>query len=298
MGKGNFRDQASRKVTTYNDRVNYSSRNSHYDPKIIQHPSARKGDLERALSERGLSASCPMVKFAKKAQKAGWQGKELEEQGKKAGFTLVELLVVIAIISILAGMLLPALENSIEQGRRSSCSGNEKQIGIGVTQYCDEGDGKMPFNFQPGGDASYVISSGGKPWDIGPMVKSGHIDLGVMWCPNARNQDDGAGNPLSAESTLYGRPNFPLGESYSSYLKAGSNMPSTSAVANVNLVLARNDNRRALFAEWIRHHKDGVNALFTDGHVKYFNAIETIDFGDPINDGLWPIFRKIYDDNQ
>lgn len=60
---------------------------------------------------------------------------------RRKAFTLVELLVVIAIISILAGMLLPALENAINAGHTIKCTNNQKQLSSAYSYYMSDNDG-------------------------------------------------------------------------------------------------------------------------------------------------------------
>ena len=59
-------------------------------------------------------------------------------------FTLIELLVVLAIISILAAILFPVFARVRENARRASCQSNLKQLALGILQYTQDSDERMP----------------------------------------------------------------------------------------------------------------------------------------------------------
>lgn len=83
---------------------------------------------------------------------------------KSRKFTLIELLITIAIIAILAGILLPALNTARTAANRISCSGNMKQVFLGISMYNLDSDNYMP---------SFVGTYGyhGISWQISTYLK-------------------------------------------------------------------------------------------------------------------------------
>ena len=108
---------------------------------------------------------------------------------KAQGFTLIELLVVIAIIAILAAILFPAFAKAREAARRSSCSSNLKQLGLGLMQYTQEYDEHYPYSDQPGGGWAGAVY---------PYTKSNEL----LRCPS--NPKSGTQNSYAAVTARWG----------------------------------------------------------------------------------------------
>ena len=100
----------------------------------------------------------------------------------KSPFTLIELLVVIAIIAILAGMLLPALNQAREKARSINCCGNEKQIMTAYLAYTMTSQDIAPLLIRTGSLSIHnrgLMNENAESWDFAFWFQVINGELGL-----------------------------------------------------------------------------------------------------------------------
>ncbi len=106
--------------------------------------------------------------------------------GRHRGFTLIELLVVMAIISVMVGLLLPAVQAAREAARRMQCQNHLKQIGLACHNY-HSAFKKFPASAVV--DLSLTNTGNNGSWGVHgrilPFLEQGNlyqrVDLSLAW---------------------------------------------------------------------------------------------------------------------
>lgn len=128
--------------------------------------------------------------------------KRVTRQKTPRGFSLVELLVVILILSILAALLLPALENATEAAILLSCQNQLHQCGIGLNAYTTENNNYYigPHYGSRAKEIGMPSSPITPPVDERPMWSSVFDDVNVLYCP----ANNGLYNPYNTNHYGWG----------------------------------------------------------------------------------------------
>lgn len=223
-------------------------------------------------------------------------------QRNAQGFTLIELLVVIAIISILAAILVPAVNQAMVRAKAILCVSNMHQFSLAFASYAGEHEGCMPCSYIRQGDAKWsAISDGDGMWteqlvDADVMTFD---DMDHMACPSNAAEPYNRGALGKYAYSRYGGMHWDSSAgTFKRHPMDSFNAPMAAALltdagvawtwsiprCNYYFDISSYDNDLLGFEV----HEGALNVLFADGHAQPVKYDEwDRDWADPAVLGGW-----------
>lgn len=138
--------------------------------------------------------------------------------------------------------LVLAMSRGIERSQRVMCQAHLRQIGQGI--------------------ALYIRDHRAYPSSLTPLVTDPIYDINVacFTCPRTHYETPPGASPEAIAADLFDK-------GLSTYIYIGAGLPLDAPADTV-----------VAYEKSIKHHKDGINVLFADGHVEFLPKGPQLDF--------------------